>query len=519
MALKFLLLAAALAASALAQNTETPTDVRKTPRGTILGFLEATREREYRRAASFLDIGNGNSGEELALQFKQILDRRWTSDPAVLSSAPEGDLTDGLDPTYDLLFTAELDGRRVDLLLERINSNGGQIWLVSRATVQLIPTLYRTLDTGSLERYIPASLRVTGPLDTALWVWLALLILVAISLAIARALSKFLVRAAGVVGKHTTTELDERLTASMVNPMRLLLTVVMVRAGLFALPASIILRTALGRILVALIFFSLAWLAMRLIDVISAKVLAAMSGRTLASASSVMPLARRTAKAGALVIAVLATLNNWGYNTTAILAGLGVGGIAVALAAQKTIENLFGGVAITTDKPILVGDFCRYGDKLGIVEDVGLRSTRIRTLERTLVTIPNGQFSSLEIENFARRDKIFFHPILELRRDTTPAQIRKLTVSLKELLLSHELVEKDSARVRFIKISTYSLDLEIFAYLLTTDFNNFLAEQEQLLLAVLDQIAAAGTALAIPAQMNLVARDPFSRRQELESGA
>lgn len=519
MPFRLCLLATLFACVALTQEAQAPTDVRATPRGALQGFLEACREREYRRAASFLDVGSAHAPEELALQLKQVLDQRLDRDPALLSNSPEGDLTDGLDPKYELLLTTLLNGRSVDLLLERVNNNGTHIWLVSRQTVQLIPALHRNLEASTLERYVPASLRVAGPLDTPLWVWFALLLLVAISLALARLLSRLVVKAAGAVAKRTPSDLDDRLTGSVVNPMRVLLTVALFRAGLFALPASIILRTAVGRLLVALTFLALAWLAMRVIDVIAAKALSTLSGRHLASASSVMPLARRTAKAGAMITAVIASLNSWGYNTTALLAGLGVGGIAVALAAQKTIENLFGGVAVTTDKPVLVGDFCRYGTRMGTVEDIGLRSTRVRTLDRTLVSIPNGQFSSFEIENFARRDKIFFNPTLQLRRDTTPAQLRMLTSSLKELLLDQELVEKDTARVRFVRIAPYSLDVEVFSYLLTTDYNDFLAQQEALLLSILDRVAAAGTALAVPSQMNFLARDPHSRHQSIESRA
>jgi MscS family membrane protein len=261
----------------------------------------------------------------------------------------------------------------------------------------------------------------------------------------------------------------------------------------------------------ALTYLAFAWLVVRAIDVVAVRMLSRMTGRQRASASSMIPLGKRSAKVAVIAIAILATLASWGYDTTAILAGLGVGGLAVALAAQKTIENLFGGVAITTDKPVLVGDFCRYGDKLGVVEDIGLRSTRVRTLDRTVVTIPNGQFSSLEIENFGRRDKIFFHPILNLRRDTTPDQIRILITSLRELLLAHPLVDPNPARVRFIGIGQYSLDIEIFSYAKTSDFDEFLVVQEELLLGILDRIRQAGTALAVPSQLNVLARDPLSR--------
>ena len=116
------------------------------------------------------------------------------------------------------------------------------------------------------------------------------------------------------------------------------------------------------------------------------------------------------------LLAILGVLSYWGYNTTTILAGLGVGGLAVALAAQKTLENLFGGISVIGDRPVLVGDECRFGDRTGIVTDIGLRSTRIRTPDRTVIIVPNGQFSSMTLENISQRDKIWFHPTLNLRR-------------------------------------------------------------------------------------------------------
>ena len=106
--------------------------------------------------------------------------------------------------------------------------------------------------------------------------------------------------------------------------------------------------------------------------------------------------------------------------------------MALALAAQKTIENLFGGVAVITDRPVAIGDFCKFGNQVGTVEDIGLRSTRIRTLDRTLLTVPNGQFSSMTLENFSKRDKMWFHLTLNLRRDTTSDQMRTLLDSLTQ---------------------------------------------------------------------------------------
>jgi small-conductance mechanosensitive channel len=224
---------------------------------------------------------------------------------------------------------------------------------------------------------------------------------------------------------------------------------------------------------------------------------------------------------GVLVLGLYLTLTafflsrraGWGISEEAaigivIVAGLGIGGLAVALAAQKTVENLFGGLTLITDQPVRAGDFCRVGGWIGTVEDVGLRSTRIRTLDRTVVTIPNAAFAAMELENFARRDRIFFHPILNLRYETTPDQLRWLLVALKRLLVSHPMVSPEPARVRFVALGAHSLDLELFAYVRTTDFDEFLAVQEDLLLRIMDLVEESGTGFAFPSQTLYAAPDP-----------
>jgi len=197
---------------------------------------------------------------------------------------------------------------------------------------------------------------------------------------------------------------------------------------------------------------------------------------------------------------ILSVLSIWGYNTSTILAGLGVGGLAVALAAQKTIENLFGGISVITDRPVVVGDFCKVGDRTGTVEDIGLRSTIIRTPDRTLLTIPNGAFSGMTLENFSRKDKTWFHVTLNLRRDTTPEQVRELLSSLTGIVNGTTHVEEAAHPVQFAGVGTYSLDLEVGAYFNTVDDAEFALIREDLFLKILDAIESAGTALAIPTQ-------------------
>lgn len=204
---------------------------------------------------------------------------------------------------------------------------------------------------------------------------------------------------------------------------------------------------------------------------------------------------------------VVSGLKSLGVDFIPILAGLGVGGLAVALAAQRTLANLLGSLLLYINKPVRVGDFCRYGDQIGTVEEIGWLSTRIRSLERTLVTVPNAEFSEMKLENFAVRDQRLFKIALQLRYETTTDQMRFILVKLRELLIGHPMVTESPARVRFVAHGACSKDLEIFAYLRCQDQGVYLAVQEDLLLRMEDIINAAGSGFAFPSQTTYFTRD------------
>jgi MscS family membrane protein len=270
------------------------------------------------------------------------------------------------------------------------------------------------------------------------------------------------------------------------------------------LEPSALLRLYLGRILAFLFFCGLFWLCAVIIDAIVHHLRRRLMARHRAFSYSVLPLAGRIVKIIVLVFIIAAVLTAWGYNTTTLLAGLGIGGVAIALASQKTIENLFGSVSVISDRPVSVGEFCKFGSGTGTVEDIGLRSTRIRTLDRTLVTVPNGSFSTMTIENFDRKDKNLFHVTLNLKRDTTPDQMRAVLEAITKIIKDQPKVESGAVPVRFIGIGTYSLDIEIFVYVRTLDGDEFLRLQQNLLLWFMDAIHGAGAALALPTQANIV---------------
>jgi MscS family membrane protein len=170
----------------------------------------------------------------------------------------------------------------------------------------------------------------------------------------------------------------------------------------------------------------------------------------------------------------------------------------VALAAQKTIENLFGGVSVIGDRPVLVGDVCRFGDRVGTVMHIGLRSTRLRTPERTVISVPNAQFSAMSLENISARDKVLFNPKFNLRRDATFDQVSKVLTSLQEILSKNDKIEPGEIPVRLVAAVSASLDVEVNVYVKTGNYNEFLSIQQQLLLAMLKAIENTGTSLAVP---------------------
>jgi MscS family membrane protein len=208
-----------------------------------------------------------------------------------------------------------------------------------------------------------------------------------------------------------------------------------------------------------------------------------------------------------VIAAIVAALGIMGFNLTTMLAGLGIGGIAIAFAAQKTLENLFGGVSVLADEVIRVGDYCRFGDRTGTVEDISLRSTRVRTDARTELSIPNGALATMNIENFSRRDKILFNPVLAIRSETTADQLRYLLAEIRRMLYAHPRVESDSATVRFANFDNSSLRLEVFSYALTRDANEFIAIREDLLLRIMDIVEQSGSGIAFPSQTLYMSRD------------
>ena len=190
-----------------------------------------------------------------------------------------------------------------------------------------------------------------------------------------------------------------------------------------------------------------------------------------------------------------------------VIASLGVGGLAIALAVRPTLENIIGGLTLFADKPVRIGDYCRFGDDYGTVEEIGLRSTRLRKLDDTLVSVPNADFSQRELVNFTRRRERLYQSTLGLRYETTPEQLRYVIATLRQMLADHPMVSPRLLHVRFDGFGPYSLDVELFAYIRTPEWLRYREVREDINLKVMDIVKQAGTGFAFPSQTAYLGRD------------
>lgn len=502
---------------------------RGTPRGTVRGFLEATRAGDWEKAAEFLDLRRVSSarraeaGPELARQLKTVLDRTLWVDLDDVSDDPEGMQDDGLPPRTDRLATLETPQGAVDLKLAQVARNDGEmIWKVASDTVRQVPALHEAFGLPSWTTLLPPILIETRILDFALWQWLAFAALVTMAVTAAWLFEWLLRRIVLLLSGRLRAEVA-RFLAFLSGPLRFGIGLLAFHALQTGLGASVRFTQTMATVVGVLSVVAITWLALRGVEAISERIVRRLTERGQLSATALVPVGRRMVRFVVLLVGLLFFLHSLGLNVTALVAGLGVGGLAVALAAQKTLENLFGGVTLIADAPVRVGDFCRFGDKVGTVEDIGLRSTRIRTLERTVVAVPNAEFSALHLENFGRRDRFLFRTQLGLRYETTSGQVRFVVAEVRRALLAHPKIDPEPARVRFVGFGESSLDVEIWTYIRTADINEFYAIREELLLTIMGVVEQAGSGFAFPSRTTYLAHDggldPERRRIAEEAAA
>jgi MscS family membrane protein len=492
---------------------------RGTPYGTVFGFLQAAQSSDYGIAAQYLQMNAARrqaEGEQLAAKLKIVMDRAFAGSLKQVSTQPEGTLQEGVPIGRQKLGTMSSGDVEVDLDLVRVSDpTAGKIWLISSDTLTKVPELYDQVEARRVETKLPALLVKHQFAGMPLWQWLALLL----ALPVAAGLAWLILRALEIpvgwwAAKHGAPHLER--WREIAAPVWLLAGTVVHRiiASYFGMP--LLPRHNYFQVTAVAVIISANWILWRVIrwflNRLRTRALAHGHGGT----SSLILLGERLVKAVIVVVAIFAILTSLGFNMTTALAGLGIGGLAIGFGAQKTIENLFGGVSVLGDEVIRVGDVCRFGDRTGTVEDIGLRSTRVRTEERTLLAIPNGTVATINVENLSRRDKMLFKTVVGLRAETSPDHLRYVLSEIRRILYSHAKIESSSVRVRLIEFVGGVSNVEIVCYILTQDFNEFAAVREDLLLRAMDLINESGTTLAFPSQTLYLGRDSGVQKDKAE---
>lgn len=509
------------ASTPTAPQPEIPQDPlnRTTPRGTVLGFLLAGRSGDDEAAAKYLNTRlRGKAAENLAHELFVVLDRRLPARLHALSDKPEGSASNLLKPDQELVGTISGENGNVDITLEHVSrgrGEPGEIWLFSSGTLDEIPALYEEVDVISVEKVLPAFLVNNRFLGIVLFQWLAVLVGIPLFFLITEMLSRLSAPLVGSWLRRLRKRPDLPDFGILPIPIRFLLLAGLIQWLLTKLSLPLLARQFWSSVTSILTIAGCVWLVILVNGQLEKYISRFLPWRNFSGATLMLRLVRRLGDVLVVFVGLLVALYHFGVNPTAALAGLGVGGIAVALAAQKTLENVIGGMSLIFDRAMNVGDMIKVAETQGTVDDIGFRSTRLRTLDRTVVSVPNGQIANLSLENFSVRDKFWLHPILTLRQTTTSVRMRAVLESIRSMLEENRAVETDSIRVRFLRFGSYSFDVEVNAYVKARDWNQFLELQEGLFLGIMKCIEAAGAEIALPSQALFLTNTSTSIQHEI----
>ncbi|RDI14568.1 mechanosensitive ion channel family protein [Flavobacterium sp. AG291] len=510
--------AAQLLSATKSQTEETPKTEpdslgRRTPQGTVNGFIKAISEEKYVRASQYLVLSRRSYRKEkerirIAQAFQRLLDQRGDMEvTSSISNKESGKTDDDLPPGIDKVGTITTNNTVINIYIENQSEDDKPaLWLFSDETVSAIANA--TIDDDTfLDRILPTTLKERKLGGVPVGHWLVVVVMTLLCYMVAWGIVSLISFILTLVWPKARTEKITAIIEAFNLPVRLYLAVWIFISATQRMGISIIVRQRFSVIIVTIAIVSFLMLLWRLADLLSIYTKRRMTERGRISAISVILFLRRTTKAAIVIAGIIAILGAIGVDVTAGLAALGIGGIALALGAQKTMENFVGSVSLIADQPLRVGDLCKVGDIKGTVESIGMRSTTLRTAARTIVTIPNGELAASKIENMAHRDRFLFNPVLTFRMETTPDQLRFLLVEIRALLYSHPGILNTPPIVRFTGITADAMKVEVTSYIEANNFDDSQEVQEDLLLRILDIIDKSGTGLAYPSQTIYFAKD------------
>ncbi|MEP7380160.1 MAG: mechanosensitive ion channel domain-containing protein [Gemmatimonadota bacterium] len=496
----------------------------RSPRASVAAFLQLTSAARYDAAAAYLTLAPDRAGDGAALarQLRAVLDRHLRLNLDRISGGALGDTTDGLAPGVErvgIIVGPAGDSASVRLVRDAVlirdalGTPSGPEWRFGASTVARIPAWYDALEGRWALEYLPAPLLRVGPAAILWWQWIGLAVLLIVAYAIGKLAARLIRSSVGRLVSRTEATWDDAILERMTGPIGvagalLLLSALLPMLGLAATPEARVYQLVRGAI-----FVDFFWALWRLVDVARDMLVTSSWAADTTSSRALIPLGARVAKVVVAAISVVATLSMLGYPVASLIAGLGLGGLAFALAAQKTVENLFGAFSLGVDQPFRETDFVKIEDFVGTVEAIGLRSTRFRTLDRTLVSIPNGRLAEMRIESFTARDRLRLATVIGLVYETSAAQVREVLSGFERVLRAHPKIWPDAVVVRFSAFAASSLDIEIMAWFQTSNWGEFQGIRQEILLDFMAVVEEVGSSFAFPTQTLHLVRD----RQEVPS--
>jgi MscS family membrane protein len=475
-------------------------NARTTPLSSLLGLREAMKRANFEEAGDFLDMRylpeelDDYSPEDLVQALSYVWAQQNIINISSLSDDPLGHLDDGLPSYRDQIGTVSISTGEIPIFFQRVpGPHGTKVWKLSNATVAQIPQMWEELGYSPVATYFKKILPDFRFMGMDNWQVAATVLFFALAWPLAALVSSVLMRIALLIPNRFPLGIQHFFKV----PMRFFLFVLIARVMVNKLGLSLTARVFMESSGVDYIAYTV--LFMGLISLVRDYNIRKMQYAGRPQYAALLKPITTIVKVILVTVIALFWADSAGYNMSTILAGLGVGSLAIALAAQKTLENLIGAVTLYAARPVSPGDFCRFGTVVGTVEEIGLRSTTIRTLNRTLVVIPNSVFSSLEIENFSERDRIRFY--LELRLTLSePEQLTQVLEEMRQLFRAHEKVMGDTVSIRFSRIDDATAILRTDAGVRTTDYQEFLAVAEQLNLGIVKIVNDTGASFSGPAK-------------------
>ena len=481
---------------------------RETPRSTVLNFVKYAHRGDFKSAAKFLQLSTANQkkeGEQLARELLTLMDTSFYGSISLMSDTPEGFIDDSPDVNIEVVGKFVVNDQEAKILLIRVpQGDSGPVWLISSQTLDQVPSLYKSAGSPVIDRYLPDALAETSFLGISLGRWLAFLLSIPLALLLGWTVGHL---PRWLHWNRKPYEIEESRFAahSPRRPIQVMMAILFHAVLVIIIGMPIYYRVYYFRGSAILFVLCAAWLGSRILDSVYASRNLRSSDRNL---RSFFQLVHQLLRVALFTFAGLLALALVGINTGAILAGVGIGGIALALAAQKTLENLFGGITLVMDRVFAVGDDCVISDRQVTIRDIGLRSITMSTREGTEISFPNGMLSQNSIENLSRRTKFLIAATLTISYESKLAQLGDTVTNVRRMLKSHERLEHESARFHLSGLSSLGYEVELFAYVRGADAIEFSAIREDVLCRVLEILESSNAIMAIPARVNYVSMKP-----------